>query len=374
MKRLAILSTHPIQYNAPLFRMLHEDDGIELCAFFSKTWDQVKFDPDFQREVVWDVPVSEGYLHSTYDASTRLGQKALTAAIQAFHPDALLVYGWNFPGHFATMRELYGRIPVWFRGDSHLLNPMPIWKKAMRKAMLTWVYRHVDVAFTVGTANEAYYRWSGLKKSQLVRAPHAVDNDYWSKNDIQREALAQNWRSSLGISRSTSIIGFAGKLEPLKQVGKLIDAVLLSSEANLIIAGTGALEQDLRARYSNSDRIHFLGFVNQSQMPIFYRMLDILALVSNSETWGLCLNEAILSGAKVLTSDRVGASLDIFDSGAVGHTVASDADAESWRQGLEHALTLSRDDSKSRQLFSGHFSHSRMVTAILKQFKHDENE
>jgi len=60
VKRLAILSTHPIQYNAPLFRMLHENDGIELQVFFSKTWDQVKFDPDFQREVVWDIPVSEG--------------------------------------------------------------------------------------------------------------------------------------------------------------------------------------------------------------------------------------------------------------------------------------------------------------------------
>lgn len=374
MKRLAILSTHPIQYNAPLYRMLHDEQGLDVKVFFSKTWDQVKYDPDFQREITWDIPISKGYPHSTHDASTRPGQQALAAAIRDFQPHALLVYGWNFPGHFATIRQFHGRVPIWFRGDSHLLNPMPIWKKAMRRAMLTWVYHHVDVAFTVGTANEAYYRWSGLKKSQLIRAPHAVDNDFWLKNDTQREALAQNWRSSLGISRSTSIIGFAGKLEPLKQVGKLIDAVLLSSEAHLVIAGTGALEQDLKAHYSNSARIHFLGFVNQSQMPVFYRMLDLLALVSNSETWGLCLNEAILSGAKVLTSDRVGASLDIFDSGAVGHTVSSEAGAESWRQGLEHALTLSSDVSQSRQLFSGHFSHDKMVTAILQQFKHDENE
>ena len=42
MKRLAILSTHPIQYNAPLYRMLHEDEDIHLHVFFSKTWEQVK--------------------------------------------------------------------------------------------------------------------------------------------------------------------------------------------------------------------------------------------------------------------------------------------------------------------------------------------
>ena len=133
--RLAILSTHPIQYNAPLFRMLHDEEGLDVHIFFSKTWDQVKYDPDFQREVTWDIPVSEGYSHSTHDASTRIGQQALAAAIRAFQPDALLVYGWNFPGHFATMRQFHGRVPIWFRGDSHLLNPMPFWKKAMRRAL-----------------------------------------------------------------------------------------------------------------------------------------------------------------------------------------------------------------------------------------------
>ena len=117
MKRLAILSTHPIQYNAPLFRMLHEEDGIDLQVFFSKTWNQVKYDPDFQREVTWDIPVSDGYSDSTHDASTQSGQRALAQAIRAFQPDALLVYGWNFPGHFHTMRQFHGRVPVWFRGQ-----------------------------------------------------------------------------------------------------------------------------------------------------------------------------------------------------------------------------------------------------------------
>ena len=63
MRRLAILSTHPIQYNAPFFRMLDEDPTLRVLVFFSKTSVQVKFDPDFQREIVWDIPVTEGYDH-----------------------------------------------------------------------------------------------------------------------------------------------------------------------------------------------------------------------------------------------------------------------------------------------------------------------
>ncbi len=42
MKRLAILSTHPIQYNAPLFRMLAQEESIDLKVFYSKKTEQVR--------------------------------------------------------------------------------------------------------------------------------------------------------------------------------------------------------------------------------------------------------------------------------------------------------------------------------------------
>ena len=61
MKRLAILSTHPIQYNAPLFRMLAQEESIDLKVFYSKKTEQVRFDKDFGQEVTWDVPLTEGY-------------------------------------------------------------------------------------------------------------------------------------------------------------------------------------------------------------------------------------------------------------------------------------------------------------------------
>ena len=170
MKKLAILSTHPIQYNAPLFRSMAEQADWNVHVFFSRTSKQVSYDPDFQREVAWDTPLTEGYAHSHVDATASAGVEDLKQSIEAFQPNALLVYGWNFPGHFATMRQFHGRVPVWFRGDSHLLNPKPFWKKAMRRAMLTWVYRHVDVAFTVGSANaSAFLKTSSTRRPKVIK-------------------------------------------------------------------------------------------------------------------------------------------------------------------------------------------------------------
>ena len=368
MRRLAILSTHPIQYNAPLFRMLHEEDGLDVQVFFSKTWDEVKYDPDFQREITWDIPVSEGYPHSTHEASTRSGQQGLAGAIRAFQPNALLVYGWNFPGHFATMRQFHGRVPIWFRGDSHLLNPMPFWKKAMRRGILTWVYRHVDVAFTVGTANEDYYRWSGLKQSQLIRAPHAVDVEYWASEDERRSQQAASWRRKLGIPSEARVVGFAGKVEPIKQVDMIIQCTLDSGpNHHVVIAGSGPLETEFKERFAHKHRVHFLGFVNQRRMPIFYRMIDLLALASSSETWGLCVNESLACGTPCAVSNRAGCSLDLFDNTQHGRVLPWDQ-PKLWTSAMTELLKTASPSPEWKSIHE-QFHLKHFVAEVHSQFE-----
>ena len=214
MKRLAILSTHPIQYNAPLFRMLAQEESIDLKVFYSKKTEQVRFDKDFGQEVTWDVPLTEGYLNESFDAKEKAGRNQLMASIESFNPSALLVYGWNFDGHLAAMRHFHGSVPVWFRGDSTLLDPLPFWKRTLRKLSLNWVYRFVDRAFYVGQANKRYFLWCGLKEDQLTYAPHAVDNEFFMADDERRKREALDIRQELGIDAEATVFLFAGNWKP----------------------------------------------------------------------------------------------------------------------------------------------------------------
>ncbi len=63
MKRLAIITTHPIQYNAPLFKLLSKRNNISIKVFY--TWGeavlQKKYDPGFGKTIEWDIPLLEGY-------------------------------------------------------------------------------------------------------------------------------------------------------------------------------------------------------------------------------------------------------------------------------------------------------------------------
>src|SRR5205085_10349086 len=66
MKRLAVITTHPIQYNAPLFRLIAARNKIELKVFY--TWSQSAagniYDPGFGIEKKWDIPLLDGYEYS----------------------------------------------------------------------------------------------------------------------------------------------------------------------------------------------------------------------------------------------------------------------------------------------------------------------
>jgi glycosyltransferase involved in cell wall biosynthesis len=370
--RLAILSTHPIQYNAPLFRLLAAEDDIVLKVFYSKQVEEVRFDPDFGQEVVWDIPLTDGYDHESFAASDGAGCHQMFRAIEGFKPDALLVYGWNFPGHLKAMRHFHGKVPVWFRGDSTLIDPLPLWKKWLRKVWLRWVYRHVDKAFYVGSANKQYFLWTGLTEEQLVYAPHAVDNDFFSRDDENRRRQAREIRSQLGISEDAFVFLFVGKLEAIKQpleLARAFRAMLATSKetiAHLIFVGTGVLSNQLKTENLACEKVHFVGFVNQSMMPVYYRLGDCLCLMSISETWGLAVNEFLASaGGALILSDRVGCAEDLVHCGK-GGIVVSCKDM-SLLQNTMKKVVNSRGRFDGRQDFNGHFSMKKVAQTIHSQ-------
>ena len=188
MKKLAIITTHPIQYHAPLYELLTSRGHLSLKVFY--TWGESvlkdKYDPGFGKVVEWDIPLLKGYDYAFLEnISTDKGSHHFNGIInpdiirtvQAYQPDAVLVYGWSFSSHLKLMRAFKGRVPVLFRGDSTLLDEAGGLSRLKRRLFLRWVYRYSDYALYVGKNNADYFIKAGLKERQLVFGPHAIDND-----------------------------------------------------------------------------------------------------------------------------------------------------------------------------------------------------
>src|SRR3972149_5468660 len=64
---------------------------------------------------------------------------------------------------------------------------------------------------------------------------------------------------------------FVGRLEKLKGLQTLIPIFRHYRKAQLLIAGTGNYEPELRRLANGSDNIRFLGFLSQQQLQVLYR-------------------------------------------------------------------------------------------------------
>jgi glycosyltransferase involved in cell wall biosynthesis len=330
--RLAIVTSHPIQYYAPLFRLLAKEPGIELKVYY--TWSQsqqgAKFDRDFGKMIDWDIPLLDGYPYEFVNNTSKdpgvhhfkgIINPDLNNKITEWNPDFLMIIGWNFRSHFSAMRHFKGRIPVLFKGDSTLLDEKPGVKKVLRRIFLRWVYSKVDYALYVGKNSHDYFYKHGLKENQLWFVPHAVDNKRFNGPD-NYESEAKQWRRELGIGDGDLVVLFAGKLEPKKDPDFMLRLAknLPDPRLKLIIVGNGKSEEELKMKGSKDKRIIFLDFQNQQKMPLVYRLADIFVLPSKGpgETWGLAVNEAMACKRPVIVSSKCGCAPDLVEENLTG--------------------------------------------------------
>lgn len=334
-KKLAIITSHPIQYNAPLFRLLTERGNIAIKVFY--TWGQTEqgfvYDPDFKQEFKWDIPLLDGYekefvenisKNPTAGSFNGIDNKDLIERIDRYNPDALLVFGWSFKSHLRVLRHYGRKKKIIFRGDSNLLDEAPGFsiKKILRSIFLTWLYKHVTIALYTGEANKQYYLKYGLNERQLIYAGHAVENERFADVEGAYEKAAAALREQVGIGADEYVYLFAGKLEPKKDPLLLLNAFQQLDKPNtrLVFVGNGKLEETLRKQAAGDKRVLFLGFQNQQQMPVIYRLANVFVLPSKGpgETWGLSVNEALACDCPVLVSSKCGCAADLVEPGING--------------------------------------------------------
>jgi glycosyltransferase involved in cell wall biosynthesis len=332
-ERLAILSSHPVQYYAPLFREMARSLDIEVF-FAHKASPKQQAAAGFGTAFDWDVDLLDGYSSSflrnvARDSGTSHFSGCDTPdvhqVLMAGRFRALLVTGWHLKSYWQGIwaAKRLG-IPTMVRGDSQLGTPRSKAKSLAKEMTYPGLLRLFDAALYVGRNSRAYYEHYNYPARRLFRSPHCVDNDRFSAGATPEARLAL--RRQLGLTSDDRALLFAGKLVAFKRPLDVVEAAaVLRSQgirAHVIVAGSGPLETDMRAcAESRGVPLHLLGFRNQTEMPAAYAAADVLVLPSTGrETWGLVCNEALASGTPIVVSDAVGCAPDLAANSQVGRT------------------------------------------------------
>lgn len=332
--RLAILASHPIQYQAPLFRFLSKKGHLSLRVFFC--WDfgvTETYDEQFGLFIKWDIPLLDGYKYTflenkSYKPGTNsfwgLYNPGAAQAILDFKPDCVLVQGYN---HFTEIFLSYlldkNKIPLIFRGESNLLSKRSPLKKMIKSIFLRNYFRRFSSFACIGTLNKEFYRFYGVNDKKLFHAPYTVNNEFFLNARASANVEAETWRNHLGVNNRLVFL-FSAKLIPKKCPLELLQAFIsadIGNEACLIFAGDGPLKDQLTKIVFEKNVDHsvkFIGFQNQLNMPKTYALGDVFVIPSSNEPWGLAVNEAMCMGLPVIASDQVASSRDLIYEGKNG--------------------------------------------------------
>lgn len=329
--KVGVVTSHPIQYQAPWFRALAE--RLDLHVYFAQKEIADKIAAGgYGMRIEWDIDLFGGYASSFlnnvstkpfsdgYGSCDTPGIAALLAAEQY---DAVIVNGWYLKSYVQTIVACRRQgIPVLVRGDSRLMPSMPAVKRLVKRVGYPILLRAFAGCLYVGQENREYLEHYGVPAPKLFHVPHSVDNARFSERAEAARLNRAQLRRELGFAEHEIIALFVGRLMPVKRPQDLIAALeRLPASANVRAAyvGTGPLEQDIteRARRAGLD-VKMLGFRNQNELPTIYAAADFLVLPSEHETWGLVVNEAMACGIPAIVSDTVGCRPDLITAGQTG--------------------------------------------------------
>jgi len=218
MLKLAYVTSHPIQYQAGLFRTLAARPDVDFKVFFASNMGvNAYFDRGFGREVKWDVPLLEGYDHTFVPNLRRkasvnrffdLLNPTMGRELSRWGADVVIVHGYVHSTMYIVMAHcrLVG-IPVLMRGESNLLPERSLAVRTAKSIAARGLRPMLAGAVAIGTLNAEYWRSYGFPDDKIFLAPYSVDNAYFASRVDAAGERAATWRTELGISPETHVVG-----------------------------------------------------------------------------------------------------------------------------------------------------------------------
>ncbi len=197
--------------------------------------------------------------------------------------------------------------------------------KVLRTFYRPLLRRALTQASAITVATPAHIRASAdlsrlRDRSRIHVVPYGFDLQRFVSPHPKTAAIraAYPGNTILTLGRHVSYKGFDVLIEAMRS---------LENSTRLLIGGTGPLTEQwksLARQLGVADRVHFLGLVDEADLPAYFQACDVFCLpaVTQAEAFGIVQIEAMASG-KPVVSTALGNGVDFVNQdGRTGFTVA----------------------------------------------------
>jgi glycosyltransferase involved in cell wall biosynthesis len=138
------------------------------------------------------------------------------------------------------------------------------------------------------------------------------------------DRVDQDWREPGPRPQERPYFLFVGRLEAIKGLQTLIPVWEKAGDFDLLVAGTGNYESELRSQAASNPRIKFLGALPQRELAtLYYHALACIVPSLTYETFGMIIIESFARKAPVIVRD-LGALPEVVDDSGGGFVYRTD--------------------------------------------------
>lgn len=147
-KNLAIITSHPIQYQVPLFKELHKIKEFKTYVFYAcdQGVNKNKLDKDFNKRFSWNISMLTGYKfffakkNFNYN-SWFLGFPNLSNKLDKIKCNTILILGWNKVIYLqAILYAIKNKIPLILRAENNLNSKKNLLIIIFKKIIFTFFF------------------------------------------------------------------------------------------------------------------------------------------------------------------------------------------------------------------------------------------
>jgi glycosyltransferase involved in cell wall biosynthesis len=160
---------------------------------------------------------------------------------------------------------------------------------------------------------------------------------------------------------------YAGRLESVKGVDALLRAFRNRRSEDLLIAGEGTLEAELRAQAADLSHVRFLGWQSPADLDALYRAaLAVLVPTAGHESFGLVAVEAFARATPVVARG-FGALAELLEDSGGGLPFRTDAELEAALARITAEPALRKElGGAGRAAYEARYTESAHVIAYLR--------
>ncbi|MEO0249004.1 MAG: glycosyltransferase, partial [candidate division WOR-3 bacterium] len=240
---------------------------------------------------------------------------------------------------------------------------------AMQRAMRRLACRYFAQAF-VGASMQTlnWYRHynGGVGTKPFFLSSLCADNEHFKK--IRNETM---------VDRSYDLM-FSGRIVTLKNpvffAEVAVEVRRRFGKCRVLVIGDGdprLKSKMFRILEDGGVDYHFPGFVKHLELPRYYCQSKLLLFPTSGDCWGVVINEALVSGVPVITTQMTAAAGELVLDGQNGYVLPLESGL--W---AEKAVTLLRDQdrwmafSKSAEEMVESFTFEKAAQGIIDAFEY----